>query len=228
MSSTGFQFMQTKFWTILHTVVKWLMITGSVVSTACMVYSVILRYVFKGNFYGSDEVIMLFAFWLYFMGAVYGSYENSHIKADLLNVYIKNIRAKDVVALLAEMVTIVVNIIVLIWAIRFFQGEIVKGGLSTALKIPLVIPKSAVFFGFLLMAFYHVTYFIRDVYRLITVGYFTEPNPGDYASEKLKAKYPNITLPTKEEAKALLAQDLQREDQEKAPGKDALDKEGEK
>ena len=60
------------------------MIIGSIASTGCMVYSVVLRYCFKQNFYGSDEVIMLFAFWLYFMGAVYGSYENSHIKADLL------------------------------------------------------------------------------------------------------------------------------------------------
>ena len=78
---------------------------------------------------------MLFAFWLYFMGAVYGSYEDSHIKADLLNVYIRNMRCKDGLALISQALTVLVNTIVLIWAAKYFSGEIAKWGLSTSLKI---------------------------------------------------------------------------------------------
>ena len=74
LETKSFDLTKTIFWTILHRIIVVLMVVGSVASTACMVYSVILRYVFKGNFYGSDEVIMLFAFWLYFMGAAYGSF----------------------------------------------------------------------------------------------------------------------------------------------------------
>ena len=179
-----------------------------------MVYSVVLRYVFKGNFYGSDEVIMLFAFWLYFMGAVYGSYENSHIKADLLNVYIKNMRKKDAVALLGQFLTIVVNTIVLVWAIRYFGSEIAKGGLSTGLKIPLVIPKSAVFFGFLLMEFYHVVYFIKNTLAFIRKGYFSEPQDGDYVTDALKAKFPECSAPTKAEVMAAKAAEAAAEEKE--------------
>lgn len=62
MASKHFDLTQTAFWNVLQNVVKVVMIIGSVASTGLMVYSVILRYVFKGNFYGSDEVIMLFAF----------------------------------------------------------------------------------------------------------------------------------------------------------------------
>ena len=205
MSSKSFALTQSKGWKGLAGLIKWLMIACSVISTGCMVYSVVLRYVFKGNFYGSDEVIMLFAFWLYFMGAVYGSYENSHIKADLLNVYIKNMRQKDAVALLAQLLTIVVNTLVLIWAIRYFGSEIAKGGLSTALKIPLVIPKSAVFFGFLLMELYHVVYFIQNLITFIRKGYFCEPQDGDYVTEAFKDKFPESTAPTKAEAEAAAA-----------------------
>lgn len=205
MSSRSFALTQSKGWKGLAWLIKWLMIACSIISTGCMVYSVVLRYVFKGNFYGSDEVIMLFAFWLYFMGAVYGSYENSHIKADLLNVYIKNMRKKDAVALLAQLLTIVVNTLVLIWATRYFSSEIAKGGLSTGLKIPLVIPKSAVFFGFLLMEFYHVVYFIQHLISYIRNGYFSEPQEGDYVTEAFKAKFPECSAPTKAEAAAAAA-----------------------
>ena len=210
MAVRHFDLTQTAFWNILQNVVKVVMIIGSVASTGLMVYSVILRYVFKGNFYGSDEVIMLFAFWLYFMGAVYGSYENSHIKADLLNVYIKNLRSKDVVALVAQILTIVVNTIVLVWAWKYFQMELTKWGLSTALKIPLVIPKSAVFFGFLLMEFYHICYFIHNLLQYIRNGHFSEPQPGDYVSDHAKEIWPDINAPTKTEA-AILKQQEQKE-----------------
>lgn len=203
--SKSFDLTQSKGWKGLSEIIRWLMIACSVISTGCMVYSVILRYVFKGNFYGSDEVIMLFAFWLYFMGAVYGSYENSHIKADLLNVYIKNMRKKDAVALLGQILTIVVNTIVLVWAIRYFGAEIAKGGLSTGLKIPLVIPKSAVFFGFLLMEFYHVVYFIKNTMAFVRKGYFSEPQDGDYVTEAFKAKFPESTAPLKAEVEAAKA-----------------------
>ena len=203
--SKSFDLTQSLAWKGLSEVIRWLMIACSVISTGCMVYSVVLRYVFKGNFYGSDEVIMLFAFWLYFMGAVYGSYENSHIKADLLNVYIKNMRKKDAVALLGQLLTIVVNTIVLVWAIRYFGAEIAKGGLSTALKIPLVIPKSAVFFGFLLMEFYHVVYFIKNTLTFVRKGYFSEPQDGDYVTDALKAKFPECSAPTKAEVMATKA-----------------------
>ncbi len=202
MAKGNFDLTQTVFWKALHQTVKWLMIIGSVASTACMVYAVVKRYCFAGNFYGSDEIIMLFAFWLYFMGAVYGSYENSHIKADLLNVYIKNMRVKDGIAILAQVCTVVVNTIILIWAVRFFSTEVAKWGLSTSLKIPLVIPKSAVFFGFLLMEFYHVYYLQRDFRKYMKEGIFTIPRPGDYVSQKVKNKYPSLMVPTKEEAEA--------------------------
>lgn len=172
-------------------------------STACMVYSVILRYVFKGNFYGSDEVIMLFAFWLYFMGAAYGSFEDSHIKADLLSVYLKDMHIKDLFTIISEFLTVIVNTIVLSWATRFFFSEIAKWGLSTSLKIPLIIPKSSIFFGFLLMEFYHVYYLQRHLHMYIKTGVCSDPRPGDYISESLRNKHPELKdIPTKAELQA--------------------------
>lgn len=194
---------KTYFWKILLALVKYVMILCSIVSTGVIIYSVVLRYIFKGNFYGSDEVILMFAFWLYFMGAVYGSYENSHIKADLLTVYVKNIRTKDFINLIAQVIMIVVNLILITWAWDYFLWGLAKMPLSTGLKIPLVIPQSAVFFGLLLMAFYHIVHFIRNIYRYINFGYYSLPQYGDYMTAETKAKFPQADVPLKEEIKAM-------------------------
>lgn len=194
MSISNFDITKTKFWSILLILIKYLMILCSVISTGCILYSVILRYIFKSNFYGSDEIILLFAFWLYFMGAVYGSYNNSHIKADLMNVYVKNIRIKDFINLIAQLITIIVNIILLVWAWDYFLWGLNKMPLSTGLKIPLVIPQSAIFFGLLLMAFFHIVHFIRNTYRYITIGHFSKPEYGDYMTAAMKKKFPNADV----------------------------------
>ena len=194
---------KTMSWKFLINLVKYIMVLCSVASTCCIVIAVVLRYIFKLNFYGSDEIILAFAFWLYFMGAVYGSYENSHIKADLITVYVKNIRIKDFIDLISQAVMIVVNLILITWAWDYFMWGLQKMPLTTGLKIPLVIPQSAVFFGLLLMGFYHIVYFIRNIYRYINFGYYSTPQDGDYMTAATKAKFPQASVPLKEEVKAM-------------------------
>ncbi len=198
MQPREYPFRNSLFWIGLQRFLRIMMIVCSILSTGCMVYAVIWRYFFQGNFYGSDEVIMLFAFWLYFMGAAYGSFENTHIKADLLQVYIHNLRTKDTVALIAQLLTVAVNTVILIWATEYFFSEIEKWGLSTALKIPLIIPKSSVFFGILLMEFYHVYYLICDIIAFRKFGVFSQPQPGDFVTESFKKRYPDCTVPLKQ------------------------------
>lgn len=199
MKRKEFDLMDTLFWKTLLRVIKTIMVSCSVISTGCIVYAVVLRYVFGQNFYGSDEVILLFAFWLYFMGAVYGSFEDSHIKADLVIVYIKNIYLKDLVCLIAQGLTIVINSMVLVWAWQYFLRIIEKPAFSTGLSIPLVIPKSAIFVGLLLMLFFHVYFFQRHLRAFIREGHYSDPQEGDYVSVATKNKFPNIGIPLKHE-----------------------------
>lgn len=175
------------------------LIICSAVSTGCILYAVFLRYILKSNFYGSDEIILLFAFWLYFIGAAYGSYENSHIKADLLNMYIKNMRYKDGMNLIAQSATVLVNCILLVWAFESLSWALEKMPLTTSLKIPLAIPRSAIFVGLLLMAFYHIFYLYENTVLYFRKGYFSTPQNNDYVSEKHRQKYPDDITPTKAE-----------------------------
>lgn len=223
MSSSSFSLDKTLFWKILLWIIRIVMVSCSTAVTLVIVYSCVLRYFFGGNFYGSEDVILLFAFWLYFIGAAHGSFENSHIKADLISVYVRDLRKKDFLGLLALFLTIVVNFILLYWAWNYFLWGLDKMALSTALKIPLVITQSAIFFGLLLMGFYHIYYFQRNLRLYIRKGYFTTPQDGDFLSQKAIEKYGASAVPTKEEANRLLAASKEQAEAdltEEAPSED--------
>lgn len=189
----------TLFWNGLKKFMRTVLVLCSVISTGCILYAVFLRYVLKSNFYGSDEIILLFAFWLYFIGAAHGSYENSHIKADLLNMYIRNMRYKDGLNLIAQAATVLVNCVLLVWSFDSLSWTLDKMPLTTSLKIPLAIPKSAIFFGLLLMAFYHIFYLYENTFNFIQKGYFSVPQSNDYVSEKHKKRFPEDSTPTNSE-----------------------------
>ena len=61
------------------------------------------------------------------------------------------------------------------------------------------------------MEFYHVYYFIHNILLYVRKGHFTQPHLGDYVTAAIKQKYPGIDVPSKEEAAALVAQELGKE-----------------
>ncbi|MDO4952273.1 MAG: TRAP transporter small permease [Synergistaceae bacterium] len=187
----------TAVWNLLLKVIRFVIVVCNMMSTVTILAAVFMRYVLGSNFYGSDEIILLFAFWLYFIGAAYGSYENSHIKADLMKMYVKNMRTKDAIGLLAETLTLAVNTVVLVWSAQMLLWSLAKNPLTTSLKIPISISHSAIFLGMLLMEFYHGYYLFRNFRAYFKEGYYTEPSEGDYVSERIKEKYPNAKAPTK-------------------------------
>ena len=201
----GAKFEKSGFWKGLRTLVEWLMIICSVCCSGVLIISTFMRYCMSKNWYGSDEIILIFAFWLYFMGAIYCSYEDSHIKADIVSSLVKNIRTKDAVALVAGVVLVVINAVLIVCVIPYLQDGFTRMPLTTSLKIPLVIPRIAIMLSMILMEFYHVYYLIKHFVQYFKEGFFSTPNEYDYFPEKLKAKYPNTGLPTKAEMDAMRA-----------------------
>ena len=156
------RFQESLFWNVLLKIERVLLIVCSLTTVLLICLSVFMRYILHKNFYGSEESIIIFAFWLYFLGASYGSFDKSHIKADIASVYIKNARIRDAVALVASMVTVFVNLVITKWAWDYVVWGIQKMPRTTGLKIPLVIPQSAILIGLILMCFYHVYYLVVD------------------------------------------------------------------
>ncbi|HBW37520.1 TRAP transporter small permease [Desulfosporosinus sp. BICA1-9] len=125
-----------------------------------------LRYIFKTDLYGMEEIIVIFAFWLYFMGGSYGSYQKNHITADLVSVYVTSPKIRSIVMLISSLITTGLCYMATYYAVSFFSWSLIKGGTSSVWRIPIVIPQGAIFLSFSLMSFYFTIHLIDDIKKL--------------------------------------------------------------
>ena len=58
---------------------------------------VVIRYGFQGDLFAYEEWLLPICFWMYFLGSAIGTYEDTQIKADVLESWFTNPQA-DLVA----------------------------------------------------------------------------------------------------------------------------------
>ena len=118
---------------------------------------VILRYGFGADLFAYEEWLLIICFWLYFMASALGTYENSHVNADLLDYLTENERLRWLRSMLVCSIELAVTLAAVYWAVLVLRDEIAAypyWQATIALKIPFVVPRFALLFGFGLMAFY--------------------------------------------------------------------------
>lgn len=151
----------------LINVQKALLIISSVLVTLGLFATVILRYVFKYDLMGIDELLLIPIFVLYFLGGAHGSFEESHIRADILESYINSDRVKDYIRLFNQLFILVVGTIVVVWSTNYLLWSVSEGGSTQGWKIPLYIPHGTILLGFALMTFYTLIQFLQQIRGVI-------------------------------------------------------------
>jgi len=155
-------------WNVPLFLQKFIMVVGGTVVGILIFVEVFLRYVLGSPLFGIEELILFIGMWLYFMGASYGAYERSHIKAELINIWCKSERSLAILRTVASIFTVILAVTLVTWTYPFFLWELKKGGTSQALLLPKIICQSAVFFGSVLMAFYFILELIDNF--LLSIG----------------------------------------------------------
>ncbi len=150
-------------WNNLIKIQEVALIILSVCVVSLMSLLVIFRYILKIDLFGIEEIVVIFAFWLYFIGGSFGSYTRSHITADVITMYIKDDRLRDKIKLVTSFVTVVLSFILTYYALDFFIWGINKGARTAVVANTLVIPQSSVFIGYAIMTFYFSVYLINDL-----------------------------------------------------------------
>ena len=147
---------------------------------------VILRYGFQADLFAYEEWLLIICFWLYFMGSALGTYENSHVNADLLAYLTDNPRLNWLRAVLVCLIELGVSLVAVYWAYLMMSEEIgsyPNWQATIALKIPFFVPRFAVLFGFVFMSFYSslrlYVLLKLGVENFTILGQDAEPEPGD-------------------------------------------------
>jgi TRAP-type C4-dicarboxylate transport system permease small subunit len=121
---------------------------------------VMLRYVLGSPLFGIEELIVLIAMWLYFLGASYGAYERSHIKADLVHLWFRTPRSLALVNAVTCLITVVLAVVMVSWTYPYIVWSIKKGGTTQALLLPRVYSQMAILISAVLMSFYFFVEFL--------------------------------------------------------------------
>lgn len=141
---------------------KGILIISSLLIVIGLFMAVVLRYVFKVDLFGITELLLIPTFLLYFIGGAHGSYEKSHITADIVEAYLKNERVKNWVTVFTSVVTLIVCIITTKWTFDYIIWSFEDGGRTSGWKIPYYIPHGTVLIGFILMTFYTIVHLVRE------------------------------------------------------------------
>ncbi len=129
---------------------------------------VIMRYIFEIPLMGLEEILVYPALWLYILGSVNASREDTQIKANVLDVFLKTDRSKLIVRVIADLMALVVSIWLTYWAWDYLRYALRVWKESPTLYIPTFYAECALFIGLLLMTIYTGWYLVKNFRRLLT------------------------------------------------------------
>lgn len=119
-----------------------------------MLFQVLTRYVFKTFVLGTDELAGHCALWLYFFGAAYGSYEQSHIKAEFARLIVKKEKILVLLNAITAGLSVVVSSVMAKWSYDYVVWAVLTKQKMPSLKWPTFYFQLPIFLGFLLMTIY--------------------------------------------------------------------------
>jgi TRAP-type C4-dicarboxylate transport system permease small subunit len=136
--------------------------------TSAMFIEIVSRYIFHNSFFGLEDFIGYFAMWVYFIGSAYGSYERSHVKAELIRTIIHSKRTYNIIRAVSAAISTTVSCIFVIWSYEFCMESIAMKETTLTPRVPMVFFQSSLFVGGILMVAYFLWEtidFTHEAYR---------------------------------------------------------------
>ena len=130
-------------------------------------YQVLMRYVFELPVMGLDELVVYPTLWLYLLGSVNAAREDTQIKANVLDVFLKTDRSRLVVRVIADLMSVIISCWLTYWAWDYFLYAKRVWKESPTLYIPTFWAECSLFIGLALMTAYSAWYLYKNTRNLI-------------------------------------------------------------
>ena len=156
---------QSKAWNVLLAFQRFVSACTTVVVVLVLGIVVVARYIFEMNVLGYDEIIMVAAYWMYFIGSSYASWEESHVAADIL-FQISSPKAQLSLSIFSKSCQVLLGFPLIYLAYDLIKWDWIANPMTIDWGIPLIIPQASIFVGFILMTFYSFVYILRDYHKL--------------------------------------------------------------
>lgn len=128
-------------------------------------YQVVMRYIFELPVMGLDELLVYPTLWLYILGSVNASREDTQIKANVLDVFLKTEKSILLVRVIADCMAVTVSCWLTYWAYDYFRYALRVWKESPTLYVPTFYAEGALFIGLVLMTAYSGMYLLKNIRR---------------------------------------------------------------
>ena len=115
---------------------------------------VVTRYILQVPVMGLEETMLYPTLWLYILGAVNASRENTHIRANVLEIWLTTERQHTILAIVGEIISLIIGLWLLSWAWDFTRYAWRVWKESPTLYIPTFYSDVALVIGLALMMIY--------------------------------------------------------------------------
>lgn len=145
---------------------KGVIIASSIFLVALVFTEVMLRYVFKAPIFGTDELAIMVAVWVYFIGVAHCTYTRSHIEGGLVSIISQKKLFADSVRLVVLLLTLACCVVFTLMSYEWCLWTIENEVTTTSLLLPTIYGEVAILIGAILMDVYFAIEVAEVVRRL--------------------------------------------------------------
>lgn len=133
------------------------------VTVALVFFGVLLRYIFEISLLWNEEVLIIAAMWMYFLGSIIATEEESHIRGDVIGGLFKKPRSRKIHVIVTSIFSSVTITIFAFWVWEYSVWLTQINMLTSYLRIPMATSQYAIGFGVFGMAFFFNFHLIRYI-----------------------------------------------------------------
>lgn len=151
----------------MNTTFKYLLTGLLLIIAGTQCVQVVTRYILEIPVMGLEELLVYPTLWLYVLGSVNASREDSQIRANVLEIFIKTRRGHLRLAVIAEVISIAIVGWLTYWGWDFFKYALRVWKESPTLYVPTFYADCALFIGLALMTAWTVASLVKHVRALL-------------------------------------------------------------
>lgn len=111
------------------------------------------------DWFGSEELTLFVAMWLYFVGSICASRDKTHISADMMTLFTKSEKVLNIIGVVKNAIGLVVCGMMVKWCYSYVSWQAGLGAKSAIYKVPVIVATIPILLAFI----FWCVYLIRDI-----------------------------------------------------------------
>lgn len=150
------------FWNALLSAQRIVLFLTTSVMVGILGMVVFRRYVLDTDFFGYGEIVMISAFWMYFIGSSYAMEKKEHVRADIIERVLPP-KGKKILRIIADIIQTLVALELLRLSILYMINGFKIWPKTSAWHIPLMTSMSSITVGVAIMTLYVIVQLLTEL-----------------------------------------------------------------